>query len=67
MTPNPDSMEPDVKVEEAANWMLAAGYRHLPVVADGEILGIVSMKDVMWALTGGTEGKSRGSSNGIHV
>jgi CBS domain-containing protein len=67
MTPNPDSMEPDVKVEEAANWMLAAGYRHLPVVADGEILGIVSIKDVMWALTGGTEGKSRGSSNGIHV
>lgn len=67
MTPNPDSMEPDVEVEEAASWMLAAGYRHLPVAADGEILGIVSMKDVMWALTGGTEGRVGRTHKGAHV
>lgn len=64
MTPDPDSLEPDVSVEDAASWMLGAGYRHLPVVANGELLGILSMKDVMWALTGGTEGKRVRSNNG---
>jgi len=56
MTPDPDYLEPEVSVEDAAEWMLAAGYRHLPVVQDGKILGILSMKDVLWALTGGTDG-----------
>ncbi len=56
MTPDPDYLEPDVTIEDAADWMLAAGYRHLPVVQDGKILGILSVKDVLWALTGGTEG-----------
>lgn len=51
MTPNPDSLEPDVSVEDAASWMLAAGYRHLPVVEGDRIVGMVSMKDLMWALT----------------
>ena len=51
MTPNPDSLEPDVAVEDAANWMLAAGYRHLPVVEGDRIMGMISMKDLMWALT----------------
>ncbi len=64
MTPDPDSLEPDVSVEDAASWMLAAGYRHLPVVDNGEILGILSMKDVMWALTDGTEGTRVRSNNG---
>ena len=27
MTPDPDYLEPDVSVEDAAEWMLAAGYR----------------------------------------
>ena len=53
MTPDPDSLEPDVDVTDAADWMLAAGYRHLPVVDDGKVLGMVSMKDIMWALADG--------------
>ena len=57
MTPDPDYLEPDVTVEDAAEWMLAAGYRHLPIAEDGKILGMVSIKDVLWALTGGTEGR----------
>ncbi len=51
MTPNPDSLDPDVSTEYAATWMLAAGYRHLPVMDGDQLLGIVSMKDLMWALT----------------
>ena len=62
MTPDPDYLEPEVTVEDAAEWMLAAGYRHLPVAEDGKILGIVSIKDVLWALTGGTEGAAAGRS-----
>jgi CBS domain-containing protein len=64
MTPDPDYLEPEVSVEDAADWMLAAGYRHLPVVEDGHILGILSVKDVLWALTGGTEGAGAWSRNG---
>jgi CBS domain-containing protein len=56
MTPDPDHLEPDVSVGDAADWMLAAGYRHLPVVEEGQVLGILSVKDVLWALTGGIYG-----------
>jgi len=51
MTPYPDSFGPDMSVETAATWMLAAGYRHLPVVEGQEVIGMISMKDILWALT----------------
>lgn len=53
MTPSPDSLARDVEVSYAADWMLAAGYRHLPVLDDGRLVGIVSIKDVLWAVTQG--------------
>lgn len=51
MTPDPDTVPSDMSVDEAAVWMVAAGYRHLPVVEDGRLLGIASIKDVLWAIT----------------
>jgi CBS domain-containing protein len=51
MTPYPDSFLPDMTVEEAADWMLAVGYRHLPVVERGELIGMASIKDILWAVT----------------
>ena len=51
MIPDPDTISPDVDLDEAAAWMLAAGYRHLPVVDDGTILGVLSIKDLLWSLT----------------
>ena len=51
MTPYPDSFGPDMSVETAATWMLAAGYRHLPVIEGKEVIGMISMKDILWALT----------------
>jgi CBS domain-containing protein len=51
MTRDPDSLEPDIDIDEAAQWMLAAGYRHLPVVDGTDLVGVVSIKDVLWALT----------------
>jgi len=51
MTGYPDSFTPDMSVDEAAEWMLATGFRHLPVIDGDEILGVISIKDVLWAIT----------------
>lgn len=51
MTEYPDSFTPDMNVEEAAEWMLATGFRHLPVVDGNEVMGVISIKDVLWAIT----------------
>lgn len=50
MSEAPDTMPSDVSVVEAATWLLEAGYHHLPVMDDGELLGIVTVKDLLWAL-----------------
>lgn len=52
MTRGPDTLDPDVSVDDAADWMLAAGYRHLPVTEEGRLLGVVSIKDLLWAIEG---------------
>ncbi len=51
MTSYPDSIDPDMQVTEAAQWMLASGYRHIPVIDGDRILGMISIKDVLWAMT----------------
>lgn len=51
MTPDPDTVPADMTVDEAAVWMVAAGYRHLPIVDDDDLVGIASIKDVLWAIT----------------
>lgn len=51
MTTYPDSFLPDMTVREAADWMLAVGYRHLPVAEGGTLIGMASIKDILWALT----------------
>ena len=48
----PGLVSPEMSVREAADWMLAAGYRHLPVVEDGRLIGMASIKDILWALAG---------------
>ncbi len=53
MTEEPDTFSPEVDVEEAAAWLLETGYRHLPVVAADELLGVVSIRDLLWALVEG--------------
>ncbi len=52
MAEAPDTFSPDVDVAEAGRWLLEVGYRHMPVMADGELLGIVSIRDLLWALLG---------------
>ncbi len=50
MTVDPDVFSPEVEVGEAAEWLLETGYRHLPVMEEGELLGIISIKDILWAM-----------------
>lgn len=53
MTGAPDTVPPGVSVAEAADWLLETGYRHLPVTVGEELLGIVDIRDVLWALRKG--------------
>ena len=47
---------PDAPVEEAAQEMVRAGVRHLPVISERDLLGIVSMRDlVRWSVRGVAE------------
>jgi len=45
MTPNPRTIAPEHTAIDALRAMSDGGYRHLPIVADGKILGIVSRGD----------------------
>ena len=47
MTRHPDTIEPDDTTDHAASLMIHGGFRHLPVVADGKVVGIVSIRDLM--------------------
>lgn len=51
MTEYPDSFSPDMEVADAADWMLARGYRHLPIVDGEALIGVISIKDILWAVT----------------
>lgn len=51
MSGDPDTFDPDLDVWDAASWIAESGYRHLPVVGDdGELLGVVSIRDLLKAL-----------------
>lgn len=42
---------PDWTLEEAAATMVRGGFRHLVVLEDGEVLGVISVRDIVrvWA------------------
>lgn len=46
MTPDPKTIPPDLDSDKALKQMLDSGFRHLPVVDDGKVVGIVSMRDL---------------------
>ena len=50
MSSEPDVFSPENDVWEAAEWLAEAGYRHLPVLEDGRLLGIVSVRDLLVAI-----------------
>jgi CBS domain-containing protein len=47
MTPSPATIEPGADIDEAAATMATMGARHLPVVQDGRVVGIISARDLI--------------------
>ena len=50
MTADPITAPPDLELEEASRIMLDEGFRHLPVVDEGQLVGIVSLRRVVGAM-----------------
>jgi CBS domain-containing protein len=46
MTRNPDTIRPSESVQTALDLMAERGYRHLPVIDDGKLYGIISIRDL---------------------
>lgn len=46
MTPNPVTIPSDLSLADAAQRMYDHGFRHLPVMAGGHIIGLVSERDL---------------------
>jgi CBS domain-containing protein len=59
MTTDLDTVEPRTDIAEAAEHMARLRIRHLPVVENGKLVGIISIRDLAnWAvdeITGGHE------------
>jgi CBS domain-containing protein len=51
MTIEPVAVDADEPIESVATLMLDEGVRHVPVVSDGRVVGIVSQRDVLQVLT----------------
>ncbi len=46
MTADPITAEPDLALDKAQEIMLSNGFRHLPVVERGRVIGIVSLRRI---------------------
>jgi CBS domain-containing protein len=51
MTPNPETVRPDHTLAFALHKMDVGGYRHLPVLKDGQPLGMISVRDMLRHIT----------------
>ena len=49
MTHDPISITPSTDTLEASHIMLEGGFRHLPVLEEGRLVGIVSLRDLLRA------------------
>jgi CBS domain-containing protein len=47
MTADPDTMTPDESTEQAAVLMIHGGFRHLPLMEGDQVVGMLSIRDLM--------------------
>jgi CBS domain-containing protein len=52
MTAQPETIDATEPLEQAAVLMLHGGFRHLPVLEDGRVVGVLSMRDLMTVVAG---------------
>ena len=65
MVPNMVSVNSDTTVEQCMGLMKQYNIRHLPVVEDEHFVGLVSIRDVMFAALANRENEIRGLENYI--
>ena len=65
MTPKMVTVNKDTSVEECSALMKQYQIRHLPVVENGQIIGMVSMRDVLVAALENRDSEIRGLENYI--
>ena len=51
MTPNPETLEAKDKIAFALHRMNVGGYRHIPILDNGELIGVISIRDILAYLT----------------
>ena len=49
MTPDPQTIHPDRPFTDALRMMHEGRFRHVPIVEDGQVLGLVSVRDALQA------------------
>ncbi len=57
MTRNPDTLRPTDTARDALERMSQRGYRHLPVVDNGKLVGMVSIRDIYSAVLNELQGE----------
>ena len=60
MTKNPETIDPDDTTQHAAVLMIHGGFRHLPGVERNEVVGILSIRDLMRVALEDSPGRLRG-------
>jgi CBS domain-containing protein len=55
MTADPDTLAPGDTASDAIRMMISRNYRHLPVVEDGRVVGMVSVRDLYAVYNGELE------------
>jgi CBS domain-containing protein len=55
MTPNPVAVRPDTDIEAVAALMVDNNFHTIPVVDEGELVGIVGKEDILRTLIPGPE------------
>jgi CBS domain-containing protein len=51
MTPDPVTLETNDKIAFALHKMNVGGYRHVPILFDGKLAGVISIRDILRYLT----------------
>ena len=51
MTPDPVTLEANDKIAFAVHKMNVGGYRHVPILFDGKLVGVISIRDILRYLT----------------